>query len=261
MANIRSDVHGRTRGSTGTGGRTERDLHGFLASISSSTAAASTAETLAKMTRRYEDTGRGFSSAASHSRMCSGRNESIGRVPRYGNACRRRWTPTVVRVVGSVVCEASHFSPYWRNVIRLAAGSMYCPRDMSASIAESHLSCLRPAPARPPAARLTAWVAAGGLPLNPQHGNRHMACVARSAADRSQDLGTKDASGERERSCVPSVGRRYARALQRRTPTVTDDGRVRRPNHRKRAGGEQLLPRYGSGRRGRSARCQSRWGQ
>ncbi|MER8038851.1 hypothetical protein [Streptomyces hydrogenans] len=50
------DVHGRTRGSTGAGGRTGRDLHGFLASSSSSTVAASTAETLAKMTRRYEDT-------------------------------------------------------------------------------------------------------------------------------------------------------------------------------------------------------------
>jgi hypothetical protein len=42
-----------------------------------------------------------------------------------------------------VVWEASHFSPYCRNVIRPAVGSMYCPRDMSASVVEGHFSASR----------------------------------------------------------------------------------------------------------------------
>ncbi|MGW1247385.1 HAD family hydrolase [Streptomyces sp. NPDC002535] len=43
-------------------------------------------------------------------------------------------------------------------------------------------SCLRPAPARPPSARLTAWVDGQQKPAF-KHGNRHMARVATSAAD------------------------------------------------------------------------------
>lgn len=69
------------------GARTERARHGLALRCLSSTAAVNTAETLEKMTRRYEETGSTFSRSLTHSRMCDGWNEPSGRVPRYGKAC------------------------------------------------------------------------------------------------------------------------------------------------------------------------------
>ncbi len=63
----------------------------------------------------------------------------------------------------------------------------------------------------------------------------------------------KTAGGEgggllRKAGRLPGLSR-----VGRRTPAVTDDGCVRRTHQRESAGGEQLLPRCGAGRCGRSA--------
>lgn len=114
-------------------------------------------------------------------------------------------------------------------------------------------SCLRPAPARPPTARLTAWV--DEQPKQAfRHGNRHMACVATSAADCGQDGRPKDGQRRGRGGLLRRAGRLPGlRRAGHRTPAVTDDGSVRRPHHREGVGGEQLLPRSGAGRCGRSA--------
>lgn len=81
-----------------------------------------------------------------------------------------------------------------------------------------------------------------------------MACVAGSAADCGRDGVTKDGQrrgrgGLLRKACrLPGLS-----GAGRRSPAVTDDGRVRRTHHREWAGGEQLLPRCGAGRCGRSA--------
>ncbi|GGY01792.1 hypothetical protein GCM10010299_00480 [Streptomyces tanashiensis] len=114
-------------------------------------------------------------------------------------------------------------------------------------------SCLRPAPARLPSARLTAWVD-GQQKQAFKHGNRHMAGVATSAADYGKDGRPNDSQRRGRGGLLRMAGRLPSLSgAGRRTPAVTDDGSVRRPHYREGAGGEQLLPRSGASRCGRSA--------
>ncbi len=61
----------------------------------------------------------------------------------YGKACSRSCDSIEKPVFGSAPWLPSHRSAYCWNVIRLAFGSMYAPRDMSASMCASHCSASR----------------------------------------------------------------------------------------------------------------------
>ena len=113
------------------GERTEGARHGFFSSSSSSTAAANTDETFAKITRRY--VGARTSRVRSHVWIVDGFTCRSCLSPSVGIACTRRRSSTASRVDVSNVCTSSHCSAKFLKVIFPAPGSMYVPRSLSAS--------------------------------------------------------------------------------------------------------------------------------
>jgi hypothetical protein len=80
-------------------------------------------------------------SCRTQSRMCAGRKDPRGRVPRCGKACSRSCDSIEARVFGSARWVATQLSPVVVSLLRAGAGGRRRPR-----------SCLRPARHRRPPA-------------------------------------------------------------------------------------------------------------
>src|SRR5262249_52625447 len=78
-----------------------------------------------------------------HARRWDGRKDAMGRSPRYGRAWTLSRISTLSRVTGSMVSAAIQSLAYCPKVIEPAAGSMYRPCDMSASMLANQVSAFR----------------------------------------------------------------------------------------------------------------------